>query len=117
MPRSLKKTLLGMAIDADIVLDLHCDNEAVLHLRTARRWPTPSRRWRRCSARTRLLAVQAGGEPFDEACSRLWWDLAAHFGPRRRFRRPACRPRSNCAAKWTCATTGAKGCRTACCSS
>jgi predicted deacylase len=28
-----------------------------------------------------LLALQAGGEPFDEACSRLWWDLAAHFGP------------------------------------
>ena len=28
-----------------------------------------------------LLAFEAGDEPFDEACSRLWWDLAAHFGP------------------------------------
>jgi predicted deacylase len=27
-----------------------------------------------------LLALAAGGEPFDEACSRLWWDLQAHFG-------------------------------------
>jgi predicted deacylase len=27
-----------------------------------------------------LLALEAGEEPFDEACSRLWWDLAAHFG-------------------------------------
>ena len=29
-----------------------------------------------------LLALEAGEEPFDEACSRLWWDLAAHFGPK-----------------------------------
>jgi predicted deacylase len=28
-----------------------------------------------------LVAHESGGEPFDEACSRLWWDLAAHFGP------------------------------------
>ena len=32
---SLRRTLLGLAIDADVVLDLHCDNEAVLHLYTA----------------------------------------------------------------------------------
>ena len=31
---TLKKTLLTMAIDADIVLDLHCDNEAALHIYT-----------------------------------------------------------------------------------
>src|SRR3954468_20468795 len=29
---TLKKTLMTLAIDADIVLDLHCDNEAVLHI-------------------------------------------------------------------------------------
>ncbi len=76
---TLKKTLLGMAIDADIVLDLHCDNEAVLHIYAG----TPL-----APAATRLsaymgahaLLLEAGGEPFDEACSRLWWDLAAHFG-------------------------------------
>jgi hypothetical protein len=28
-----------------------------------------------------LLARESGGEPFDEACSRLWWDLLEHFGP------------------------------------
>jgi len=28
-----------------------------------------------------LLAKESGGEPFDEACSRLWWELAEHFGP------------------------------------
>jgi predicted deacylase len=29
-----------------------------------------------------LLATASGGEPFDEACSRVWWELAAHFGDR-----------------------------------
>ena len=31
---SLRRTLLGLSIDADIVLDLHCDSQAVLHLYT-----------------------------------------------------------------------------------
>jgi predicted deacylase len=78
----LKKTLLAMAIDADIVLDLHCDNEAVLHLYTGsalaeRVEPLAAL----LGARVLLLSDASGGEPFDEACSRLWWDLAAHFGP------------------------------------
>ncbi len=79
---TLKKTLLGMAIDADIVLDLHCDNEAVLHIYAG----TPLAEAARplsayMGAHALLLALEAGEEPFDEACSRLWWDLAAHFGP------------------------------------
>lgn len=79
---ALKKTLLSMAIDADIVLDLHCDNEAVLHMYAG----TPLAERARplaalLGARAWLLASDSGGEPFDEACSRLWWDLAEHFGP------------------------------------
>jgi len=77
---TLKKTLLEMAIDADIVLDLHCDNEAVLHIYAG----TPladaiEPLARLMGAHAVLLALAAGGEPFDEACSRLWWDLQAHF--------------------------------------
>jgi len=80
---ALKKTLLALAIDADIVLDLHCDNEALLHLYTGtalaeRAAPLAAL----LGARALLLADASGGEPFDEACSRLWWDLATHFGPR-----------------------------------
>jgi len=76
----LKKTLLGMAIDADIMLDLHCDNEAVLHLYTG----TPLAEQVKplaalMGAHATLLARESGGEPFDEACSRLWWDLADAF--------------------------------------
>ncbi len=78
----LKKVLLSLAIDADIVLDLHCDNEAVMHVYTG----TPlADRMRPLAAllgaRALLTARESGGYPFDEACSRLWWELAAHFGP------------------------------------
>jgi len=79
---ALKKTLLGMAIDADIMLDLHCDNEAVMHIYTGTplaEAAAPLAAY--MGAHALLLAREAGGEPFDEACSRLWWDLAAHFGP------------------------------------
>jgi predicted deacylase len=79
--QDLKKTLLAMAIDADIMLDLHCDNEAVLHLYTG----TPLAEQVKplaalLGAHATLLARESGGEPFDEACSRLWWELADHFG-------------------------------------
>lgn len=78
---ALKKILLGLAIDADIVLDLHCDNEAMVHIYTG----TPladaiAPLSALMGAHAVLLALEAGEEPFDEACSRLWWDLAAHFG-------------------------------------
>ena len=78
--KELKKILLSMAIDADIMLDLHCDNEAVLHLYTG----TPlADRVRPLAAllgaHAVLLARESGGEPFDEACSRVWWELAGHF--------------------------------------
>jgi predicted deacylase len=79
--QELKKTLLSMAIDADIMLDLHCDNEAVLHLYTGT--PLAERVQPLAAllgAHAVLLATESGGEPFDEACSRLWWDLAGHFG-------------------------------------
>ena len=78
----LKKTLLGMAIDADIVLDLHCDNEAVMHIYAGTplaEAAAPLSAY--MGAHALLLALEAGEEPFDEACSRLWWDLAEHFGP------------------------------------
>ncbi len=79
---ALKKTLLGLAIDADVVLDLHCDNEAVLHLYTGTPLAT------QCAplaallgARALLVAREAGDDPFDEACSRLWWELADTAAP------------------------------------
>ena len=79
---ALKKILLSMAIDADIVLDLHCDTESVVHIYAGTPLADAVRPLAAImGAHAVLLALQAGGEPFDEACSRLWWDLATHFGP------------------------------------
>lgn len=79
---SLRKTLLGLAIDADAVLDLHCDGEAVLHLyTTTASWPQAQTLARCLGARVALLAERSGGDPFDEACSMVWADLAEALGP------------------------------------
>src|SRR3954467_5724405 len=78
---SLRRTLLGLSIDADIVLDLHCDSQAVMHLYTETSvWPQvePLARFLGCEAA--LLAEVSGDHPFDEACSTIWPRLAAHFG-------------------------------------
>ena len=74
---SLRRLLLGLAIDADLVLDLHSDNEAVLHLYTGTaQWPDVEPLARLMGAQVTLLADESGDEPFDEACSTFWPRLA-----------------------------------------
>lgn len=80
---ALKRLLQGLAMDADLVLDLHCDNEAVMHVYTA----TPQAAAlaplaARLGAQALLVADVSGDEPFDETVSRIWWELAAHFDGR-----------------------------------
>lgn len=78
--QSLRKALFGLAVDADIVLDLHCDGEALLHFYTTPAcWPEAQLLARCMGAETALLAEHSGGEPFDEACSMPWAQLAAQF--------------------------------------
>ena len=79
----LKRRLLALAIDADIVLDLHCDAEASVHLYGL----TPQAEL--CAelgallgARAILLATESGDSPFDEACSRPWFERAITPGQR-----------------------------------
>ncbi|GGH24255.1 succinylglutamate desuccinylase/aspartoacylase [Alsobacter metallidurans] len=76
----LKRTLLSLAAPADVVLDLHCDSEAVVHLYTltpfADRIGTLGRL---LGAQAILLAVESGDEPFDEAASRPWLELRDRF--------------------------------------
>ncbi len=77
---AMKKILFGLAHDADIVLDLHCDNEAVLHVYLGTPlWPEGADLSAQVGAEVTLLAKKSGGDPFDEACSRIWWDLAEKF--------------------------------------
>lgn len=80
----LRKTLLSLACDAHIVLDLHCDGESLMHLYTSTPlWPRvePLARW--LGARATLLAMASGDHPFDEACASPWWQLAEQAGPER----------------------------------
>ncbi len=78
---SLRRTLLGLSIDADIVLDLHCDSQAVMHLYTETSvWPQVEPLARFLGAQAALLAEVSGDHPFDEACSTIWPRLAARFG-------------------------------------
>lgn len=77
---ALRHLLLGLALRADIVLDLHCDGEAEVHLYTqpgSHERLLPLIALLECKAV--LLAEVSGGNPFDEAVSRPWRDLALHF--------------------------------------
>lgn len=76
----MKHALLGLALQADYVLDLHCDSEAVMHLYTL----TPSAEvfaplQRLLGAQAVFLAEVSGGNPFDEAASRPWNELARRW--------------------------------------
>lgn len=76
----LRLELLRLAIGADVVLDLHCDGEALVHLYTQ---PASLDRLRPLVAllgcRAVLVEEISGGNPFDEAVARPWVDLARRF--------------------------------------
>ena len=79
--QGLRNVLLGLAIDADLVLDLHTDQEAVVHLYTATPvWPRVRALSCLLGAQVALLATESGDHPFDEACSMPWPALAARLG-------------------------------------
>jgi len=75
----LRRTLLTLAHDADLVLDLHADNEAEPHMYVGpAEWPAAEDIAAAIDARAVLLAEASGGSTFDEACSSPWWTLAAN---------------------------------------
>ncbi len=81
---SLRLTLARLAYDADIVLDLHCDDEALPHLfLIPAHWPDAADLSAEIGSRATLLAEDSGGASFDEAFSTPWTRLAAAFGPDR----------------------------------
>jgi len=78
--QGMQRVLLSHACDADIVLDLHCETDAALHLYALpQHWP----QWRSLAAhlgvRGGLLAEDSGGSSFDEACSVPWLRLQRQF--------------------------------------
>lgn len=80
---SQRIALLALACDADLVIDLHCDWEAVPHLYTTpEAWPAVESLARYLGSEAQLIADISGGEPFDEACAGVWSYLRERIGAR-----------------------------------
>ena len=73
----LKAALLGLACDADIVLDLHCAQRALLHLFVdAALWPQAADLHADLASAVTLLENGTGsGLAFDHACTVVWRTL------------------------------------------
>ncbi|MGD9054030.1 MAG: M14 family metallopeptidase [Desulfobacterales bacterium] len=77
---ALKHRLLLLSVDADILLDLHCDYQALMHVYLGTPlWPEAADLSAQLGAEVTLLAADSGVTPYDEACSRIWWQLAKKF--------------------------------------
>lgn len=80
---SQRLALQKLSYDADVVLDLHCDWEAALHLYTnPDLWPEVEPLACYLDAKASLLALNSVGNPFDEIHSFCWSDLRNRFGER-----------------------------------
>lgn len=71
--QQLKQTLLSLSIDADIVLDLHCDSQALLHLYSNYRHVEQAKILaEHLQIPVLLLEDEPGGSPFDAAHILPW---------------------------------------------
>lgn len=81
--QALKRWLMMQAVGADIVLDLHCDTEAVVHLYTGTpHAETALQLAGLMGAQAVLTAEQSGDQPFDEAVASHWWELSKQYAGR-----------------------------------
>ncbi len=79
----MKRAIVERAADAAIVLDLHCDAEAVLYFYLSRAiedWRAGEDLLRHTGARLALLTEDPGGGSFDDTMSATWRKLAERFG-------------------------------------
>ena len=78
--KAMQRLLIHEACDADIVLDIHADNEAHMQLYVdVENWPNAQDLAADIDARAILLGDESGGNPFDEACGHAWSALRATF--------------------------------------
>lgn len=70
---AMKAMLLTEALQHDIVLDLHCDTDGILHLYSNRSQHAQAVSLARCmQVKAVFLEDRAGGTPFDEAIAQCW---------------------------------------------
>lgn len=76
----MKRALYKVACSCDIVIDMHCDSDAVLHMYTSERlWPQLADLAAELKSECNLIAPSTGYDSFDEACSFPWSYLADRF--------------------------------------
>lgn len=76
----LKQRLLELSLEADIVLDLHCDSEATLHIYANQRHQVKAADLAaELACPVLLLEESTEGAPFDDANAAPWWQLQEQF--------------------------------------
>jgi len=82
--QSQRNTLMRLSHDADLVLDLHCDFEAVMHMYVEQPMLDQMAPLARYLGARALLWARGSGPliSFDEALSGPWWRLQEHFKDR-----------------------------------
>lgn len=81
--QSQRLALQRLSCDADIVLDLHCDFEAAMHIYTnPDLWPDVEPLACYLDAKASLLVLNSVGSPFEEIHSFCWSELNERFGDR-----------------------------------
>ena len=78
---AMRVTLMRLAHDADVVLDLHCDWESVMHLYTASAYLSEAETLGRyLEAQAVLVSDSPGGDCFDEMLFKPWLYLGQQLG-------------------------------------
>ena len=78
----LRRELMRLAYDADIVLDLHCDDIALMHIYTTNVfWPNAQDLAADVGARVVMLCNDSGAASFDESFFLPWLRLQKEIGP------------------------------------
>ncbi|MGY4526779.1 succinylglutamate desuccinylase/aspartoacylase family protein [Pseudomonas sp. TE21394] len=85
---TIRRVLLGEALQHDVVIDLHCDTAGELHLYSTRAQQSRALKLAE-SMKIKIVFLEdgAGGQPFDESCNRPWNWLIEN-----RLRDPSDRP-------------------------
>ena len=77
---NMKKQLMKMAIDSDVVFDLHSDADAIMHMYTHDKlWPKLADIASCLGTEAQLLAPTVAGSCFDEVCSYPWAALSERY--------------------------------------
>jgi predicted deacylase len=80
---ALRVLIAGLAADADVALDLHCDGESLLHMYTCdENWPWARELAAQMGISVVLLGTDRAAASFDDALNLFWTDLAERLKTR-----------------------------------